>query len=111
MKIKVSELVGRDLDYWVAKAENINPVFNSTGQIITDNHINFYVSRSWSMAGPIIQREQIALDPCVDGAWYAGMSIPTGGGDYEALEMRGETPLIAAMRCFVASRFGEEVEI
>lgn len=60
--------------------------------------------QNWAWAGPIIQQEDIAL-------------LPHGDGNYEAevyLNLRrffGPTALIAAMRAFVASKLGDEVEI
>jgi len=41
---------------------------------------------------------------CVAGYWFAGYFDQVGCSE-------GPTPLIAAMRAFVASRFGEEIEM
>jgi hypothetical protein len=60
----------------------------------------------WEQAGPIIEREGISL--------FRHEAIPAlNCGDYywKANNTYGPTPLIAAMRCLVASRLGEQVEI
>ena len=70
-------------------------------------------STDWSQGGPIIEREEIGIRrnaPCSDGRqWEASGSITAKGAGYRW--GYGPTPLIAAMRCYVASRLGEEVEI
>jgi hypothetical protein len=67
-------------------------------------------STDWSQGGPIIEREQLAIIPVMGGTrWSAERDLPTGGDDYEVYATYGETPLIAAMRCCIASKFGEEV--
>ena len=67
-------------------------------------------SGSWSQGGPLIEREGFCAPTRYYGCaadnpnkWQAGF------GCYPW--MRGPTPLIAAMRCFVASKLGEEIEI
>lgn len=61
-------------------------------------------STSWGIGGPIIEREFIELYTCSandDGVvtWRANSY------------MDGPTPLTAAMRCFVASKLGDTVEV
>lgn len=61
-------------------------------------------SGDWMQGGPIIEREMIELVPQTPALWdamYKGQHIPNDG----------PTPLIAAMRCYVASKLGDEVEI
>ena len=62
----------------------------------------------WSYAGPIIERQKIGLrEPHeVKDQWYARITT-----DVTVFMQCGPTPLIAAMRCFEASRLGDEVEI
>lgn len=63
-------------------------------------------SSSWQQAGPIIERENIDLaspNP-IDPSWCA-MQWRFHHG------MKGPTPLIAAMRCYVAAKLREEIEI
>ena len=65
-------------------------------------------STDWSQGGPIIEREGICLYFNPEDAdafkWHAE-------DRNHALYLEGPTPLIAAMRCFVASRLGDEVDI
>ena len=108
MKIKVSEAVGPTLDWLVAKCEgrDIRPgrwrgKFSSNGGI-------WKPSENWSQGGPIIEREKIDLNHYrlqdLTAQWDA--SIDSWDSDWA-----GPTPLIAAMRCYVASKLGDEVEV
>lgn len=72
----------------------------------------FAYSSSWSQGGPIIEREGIALHG--NPAWCAQYSVAVRAhhGGYRGYFRRvGPTPLIAAMRCFVASRLGATIDI
>lgn len=67
-------------------------------------------SFDWTVAGPIIERERIAVMPRDDGApWRAVLWLPPDAS--VAVYGTGPAPLIAAMRAYVASKFGEEVEL
>jgi len=99
MKIKTSELTGAALDWAVAKCE---------GLLHDDGTVSDYwqPSELWEQGGPIIEREGIAI----------GKNGPVGTTTaYEASISSaiyyGPTPLIAAMRCYVASKLGDEVEV
>jgi hypothetical protein len=64
-------------------------------------------STSWAQGGPIIEREKIQINPSISSdAW--GAANPSKD---QCVWVWAETPLIAAMRCFVASRLGKEVEV
>ena len=66
---------------------------------------------SWEHAGPIIEREK--LDTAYlsrQGEWYCYRKN-RNVDDTIVNSGFGPTPLIAAMRCFVASKLGDEVEI
>ena len=98
MKIKTSELTGAALDWAVAKC---------TGQEncwLHDYKLGYPVSIStdWSQGGPIIEREGLTL---------THQSTRWGAQTDDDLFAYGPTPLIAAMRCYVASKLGVEVEI
>jgi hypothetical protein len=113
--MKVSELVGAKLDYWTAKAEGRD--VNGWGMVPIDA---WYSSR-WEVGGPIIERERIAIVPwkTADGGvvWTAygsrsGADLEMLRGYFEVNAGVGDaspTPLIAAMRAFVASNFGDNV--
>lgn len=68
-----------------------------------------YSSR-WEMAGPIIEREGVNLNFMqFDSPQYWTAHIRhTDKVKFGAL---GPTPLIAAMRCFVASKLGDTIDI
>ena len=106
-KIKTSELTAPALDWAVAKCEGID-LFETEGWLYAEEGRKPYrPSTDWALAGPIIERELIRLDTAynyTDGQWCARMD--TVGGWWP-----GETPLIAAMRCYVASRMTDEVEV
>ena len=98
MKIKTSELSGAQLDWAVAKCESNGGIW----YVSDKDSVPFIPSRSWTHGGPIIEREGIALGQTADG-WEA-----TCDGD---AYVYGKTPLVAAMRCYVFSELGDEVEV
>ena len=120
-KIKTSELIGTALDWAVAKCEGHNPVLNmeSHGSIWHGwyertpkpdpryRRLQAY-STDWAQAGPIIAREQISVD--FDADPECGGPCAASTRDSHCYWV-GPTPLIAAMRCYVASRLGDEVEV
>jgi hypothetical protein len=74
-----------------------------------EDGVDYHYSTIWSQGGPIIERERISIEDCQDGAglyWEATRIEPPS-----VSEARGPTPLIAAMRCYVASKLGDEVEV
>ena len=93
--IKVSEATELQLDWLVARIEG-DELPKSGGKGLD-------YSSDWAHGGPIIERDDISLYHMTSD-WIA-VHNPVGDGQ-SAL-----TPLIAAMRCFVTSRLGEEVEI
>jgi hypothetical protein len=111
VKIKISELNGAALNWAVAKCEQ------SERQPI-GNPAHFSPSTNWSQGGPIIEREGIKTAPTVTrSAWMAQIrhtknhplvAHPVLDGWTNA---NGLTPLIAAMRCYVASKLGDTVDI
>lgn len=107
--MKVSELEGALLDYWVAKAEG-TPVEIAGGDchLMEGEYCIGYYSPStdWADGGPIIEREKIDTAYC--NVWYA-LHNAAFTDERQMKEFSGATPLIAAMRCFVASKYGEEV--
>ena len=116
--MKTSELTGAALDWAVAKADEERDVLfcqRQYGRLIVriagdhetrDIEWPYTPSTDWSQGGPIIERESIKVDPR-KGQWEATIWN-------EAVMQNpayGPTPLIAAMRCYVASKLGDEVEI
>lgn len=73
-------------------------------------------STNWNDGGPIIERERIDVaapdEFSDDERWFAGIYHDSARhATPRNCEMRGETPLIAAMRAFVAYKLGEEVDL
>lgn len=67
-------------------------------------------STEWAHGGPLIERERITMHaPCESGTYAGVWNSQTEWGRSEGFD--GPTPLIAAMRAFVASKLGEEVEL
>ena len=111
MKVKVSEAKGQVLDYLVAQAMGMKIYRSKSGRWMRANYGEFNhrhgtpwfePTRNWGYAGPIIEREKMTLE------WT--------GEDWMAYirhdeEYFGPTPLIAAMRCYVVSQLGDEVEV
>lgn len=64
-------------------------------------------SEKWSQAGPIIEREKLMLwyDTRYTKYWWRAKHKNS------AVVFYGPTLLIAAMRCYIASKLGNEVEI
>jgi hypothetical protein len=126
MKVKVSELQGAALDWAVLvalynKHEHGNPAHAAHFREIRGGHPlhqQAHYSSNWAHGGPIIEREAI----CIVQGFYrqkqnddvrayvcrVDSHTPTGASTIEA---RGSTPLVAAMRCYVASKMGDEIEI
>ena len=94
--MKTSELTGAALDWVVAKAER---------RTIDYFRGIYKPSTDWAQGGPIIEREGITLEKR-DDLWDATFD----SGECFFWEF-GPTPLIAAMRCYVASKLGDEIEL
>jgi hypothetical protein len=113
--MKTNELTGAALDWAVAKCEGWETVTakDNTGEHLwlmkgdkdmNPKHCRY--STNWAQGGPIIEREWVDLHCVNDSLWEA--ECPAVGG----LAMQnGPTPLIAAMRCYVASKLGDEIEL
>ncbi|WP_454056048.1 phage protein NinX family protein [Cupriavidus sp. Marseille-Q8015] len=162
--MKVSELEGALLDYWVAMADEswkwahelfptmtLDPTFKGMALVFDEenklkrcllvpnnpmrqDHQHFAPSTAWEHGGPIIERDQIFLNPPSEvhynggpnngwkryDHWRATVSartrtLPPQNETQQAMGVRpvgrgsGATALIAAMRAKVASHYGAEV--
>lgn len=101
MKIKTSELTGAALDWAVAKCEN-EPEYLLNKPWRASELLSQY-STDWAQGGPIIEREKISVIEGFNDEWQAGKRPHKFS--------YGPTPLIAAMRCYVASKLGAEVDV
>ena len=99
IKLKTSELTGAALDWAVAKCE-VGDAINE----IDDQH--FY-STDWALAGPIIERDIAKVERFSDALREATAYTK----DAQDIVQSGPTPLIAAMRCYVTLKLGDEVEV
>ena len=106
MQIKTSELQGAALDWAVAKCERVEFTY--------ENHprhemVNMHYSTDWSQGGPIIEREGISV------LYQTGVCMTASiNGQYEQSvghRHKGNIGLLVAMRCYVASKLGDTVEI
>lgn len=117
--MKTAELTGQALDWAVAKCEGwtgYDPELGVFTCHLTDdgfgwqNLDTFKPSTDWAQGGPIIEREGIHLTT------RAGVYKQTGEWSAQVwwagdITLHGETPLIAAMRCYVYQQAGSEVDI
>ena len=108
MKIKVSEASPEQLDKMVWMASGSEPAWESL--------TCYSPTTLWEQAGPLIDELDIAMSPMPDGLWRA--YAPTGTRWAARVKVftwgvkqEGYTPLVAAMRAYVASKLGEEVEM
>ena len=99
--MKTNELTGAALDWAVAKCEGY--------RLDLAPERSFDTSTDRAQGGPIIEREHInilAPEQTKCWPWLADKGFvrgSSGGPD--------RSPLIAAMRCYVASKLGAEIEI
>ena len=114
--MKTSELSGAALNWAVAMAEGWQhvtaqdnggeyPWLAKDGKYQDPKH--YRPTTNWMQGGVIIEREGISILSTESGEWCATI----GELYYEDDNPRSPTPLVAAMRCYVASKLGDEVQI
>jgi hypothetical protein len=101
----VASLEGAALDWAVAKCEEPNLTLEAFQQ--EWEKYNYAASLDWAQGGPIIELEGINLR-ALSGALWEAETWSAAGGQYL---LDGPTPLVAAMRCYVASKLGNEIEL
>ena len=130
VKTKTNELIGPALDWAVAKSEGERygpPTFrvhqNSKGATVYLNTgmqqsgIPYRPSTGWAQGGPIIEQHIHKLFKNVGGTYTAQIRheedspLTNHKVTTSWTNAAGPTPLIAAMRCFVASKLGDEVDV
>ena len=118
--MKTSELIGPALDWAVMKCEYpqndsvsfFNELRNRDvvyGDLRGGKHSttgSFRYSERWDQAGPIIDREDITIRSWLNEDFKTAYMNVEGAEWYH-----GPTYLVAAMRAYVASKLGDEVEI
>ena len=138
MRVKTNELTGDALDWAVAKCEGKENTWGRSKLKPYELYKGHAYSTDWAQGGEIIERERISI-VCVQGEydatkagtveafrtyWIAEIGRKTPDtlygpqgdcyGESFILDVPGtpgKTPLVAAMRCYVASKLGDEVEI
>ena len=112
-KIKVSVATDLTLDLLVSRADN-QPEEDGWGWFKRDkdgflldplNECRYSPSTDWAQGGPIIERNYI------DIIWDSGNNEWNASMIQGRFVEEGPTPLIAVMRCYVASKLGDVVEI
>lgn len=119
MKIKTCELIGPPLDWAVLQAWRPDLRWrvirgrlfarsaNKLLWVIAKDWGLFSPSTEWAQGGPIIDLEKITvrhIGRSIEGElWDASIA--------EGDDIEGPTARIAAMRCFVASKLGNEVDV
>lgn len=115
--MKVAELEGAALDYWVAQALRrecleaaayYREVWVNDGICWLTRACTrlFNPSTDWALGGPILAQAGITASPVLSDKSRWSAEGFTHGSFYQ----EGATLLQAAMRCFVASKFGEDVD-
>ena len=116
MKVKTADLVGPAIDWAVAQCESVEVEYINDGITRCLLRVSPFTgmyrpSVDWSQGGPIIERERITINQGRDliaSIWHPSSDLK---GNWYRFKQTGPTPLIAAVRCFVASRLGDEVDI
>lgn len=136
--MKTAELTGKSLDWAVARREFpdanneeiqyfIRPPYRNYQEFEDDyddenddreQKFWYHPSSDWAQGGPIIEREGIDINQVTSALWSArwwadnsDMAKNPAQRFRHNIRMDGPTPLVAAMRCYVASRLGDEVEV
>lgn len=129
--MKTAELEGVDLDRWVALAQGYRIAEHRNGALevvsqdgrarfgyMSGGHPRYSPSTDAELGLFIVERARLWLT-CADiedgGEWIASFpphteSGPPDGPPDVTRVFEGPTPLIAAMRAFVASVYGDEVQ-
>ena len=125
MKVKTADLTGAALDWAVGEClrptlktpehlgiSTFGPLFGKGYKYPSWCGKKFSPSSDWKHGGPIIERERIRpvfRDLGPDSYWFAEAFEAYQDNMY--ISGKGSTLLVAVMRCYVASRLGNEVEI
>lgn len=114
MKVKTTELIGAALNWVVASIEWPNDSGILNPELVDKESVNeeYPFDTDWEITGPIIKRERITVGPyskIVDG--FHAYTFTNGGATDHKTWCNGLTPQIAAMRCFIVSKLGDEIEV
>jgi len=117
--IRVSELSGAWLDYWVARADGypaeqleIRPIQRSTEfhcVHVRATAIQLNYSASWLLCGPLVDLHRIELERFPSGKVAAHIRKWTGAWSYVAGAHQEDDARVAICRAVVTMAFGEKV--
>lgn len=113
-KLFTRELIGPALDWAVTHCENTllgTAQYDSLAEP-EEGQVAYRPSTEWNQGGPIIDREDITWSMNMEPEHgnetrFCAFSYRAGSSKAQA----GPTKLIAAMRCYVASKLGDEIDI
>lgn len=124
MKVKTSNLSGIALNWAVGIAQGYELSLYGVDPSIRARkpglgvHAPYAPSKYWNQGGPIIELEKMSVVRGNDLIFPKGnengdTSEPLYLARYSGSNSwtHGQTPLIAATRCYVASKLGDEVEV
>jgi len=103
MKKQIKDLSLHELDFLVAKVEGLEPIVIRNNECHIANW-KYSPTTNPTQSWPIIERERIKIDPSIIGDFWISSKDQF---DFYS----GGTSLEAAMRCYVASKFGDEVDM
>ena len=121
MKVKTVTLVGEALDWAVAVCTGLRPKLDE--EVFGQVNLGWWVSTThyfplpaystdWGQGGGILSRERISRTIDHSGLWVAYWAEGYVEGDAGKKWMQCDrSELVAGMRCYVASKLGDEVEI
>lgn len=110
---KTSDLTDDALDWAAATCEHFTLTTDGISMLLergtelrilgaNSSSLSYSPSTNWAQGGPIVERDIEELQREADGTFWA--ATPTHSA-------RGATPLIAAMRCYVASRLCDKIDV
>lgn len=110
--MRTSELNGRPLNWAVAKVVTL-AASNGDQKLVSliDPKQTPDYSTDWAAGGPIIDQAKITITQGRDLIACIWVEGTLGDIEWYRFKQRGPTPLIAAMRCYVASKLGENIDI
>lgn len=125
MKAKTNTLTGIPLNYIVAVCEKVSSFlieegYCQGGKLVqsgkydwpNDCYIELNYSTDWAQGGPILSREHISRTIDHSGLWIAYWTDGYTEGDEGKKWMQCDrSELVAGLRCYVASKLGEEVDV
>jgi len=114
--VKTADLIGPALDWAVAQCEGYTFEDDASFAAYREEDGRFNYSTDWAQGGPIIDQQKITVGPyhnhdgTTTGVFqsYIGWANETFDSKFQC---DGPTSLIAAMRCYVASKLGNSIAV